>query len=404
MLTVLLLCSGPAYSHTEAATQQFRSGSTAFQAGDYRQALTAFESALAQGMSTPALHFNIGVTAYRLGNYARAETAFKEVANTPAMAGLAYYNLGLVELKRNDPSAANGWFSRVQGATQDERLRQLAAAQLGDLQPPARKWFGFAGFGVGHDDNVALVSNSDVLGISDTADNFAEAHFSLSTALGEDWRLDGGVIAVDYQDLDSFDQFGLQAGARYRWFFDDWVSDAGVQLAYTTLDGAGFENRRALFVQTGRDLLPDLYFRGRYRLSDIDGLNEFRGLTGRRHELGATLAWTRADWDFSFGYRLELGDYDDDSLSATRHELSVDAEYDFATDWALLAEASRRRSEYDSDTHGNEQRTELGLALTRTLSSRWQAFLRYDYTNNDADAAGYDYSGNRVTAGVEATL
>jgi len=355
-------------------------------------------------MSTPALHFNIGVTAYRIGNYARAETAFKEVTNTPALAGLAYYNLGLLELKRNDPAAANRWFSRVEGATEDARLRQLAAAQLGDLRPPARKWIGFAGFGAGHDDNVALVSSSDVLGISDKADNFAEAHFSLSTPLGENWRLDGGAVLVDYQELDSFDQLGLQAGARHRWFFDAWVNDAGVQLAYTTLDGSGFENRRTLFVQTGGDLLPDLYLRGRYRFSDIDGLNEFRGLTGRRHELGATLDWTQADWEFSFGYRLEIGDYDEDSLAATRHELSVDAEYNFATDWTFLAEASRRRSDYDSDINGNERRTELGLALTRTLTSRWQAFLRYDHTNNDADAAGYDYTGNRISAGVEASL
>lgn len=355
-------------------------------------------------MSTPALHFNIGVAAYRVGNYGRAETAFKEVANTPAMAGLAYYNLGLVELKRNDPAAANRWFSRVEGATEDTRLRQLAANQLGDSQPPPHKWVGYAGFGVGHDDNVALVSNSDVLGISDKADNFAEAQFSLSTPLGESWRLDGGVMRVDYQHLDSFDQLGLQAGARYRWLIDDWVNDAGVQLGYTMLDGSGFEHRRALFVQTARYLLADVYFRGRYRFSDIEGLSEFRGLTGQRHELGATLEWTWADWDFSAGYRFEIGDYDDASLSATRHELSFDAEYGFAPDWSLLAEASRRRSDYDSGANGNEQRTELALALTRTLTPRWQVFLRYDYTNNDADAVEYEYTGNRIAAGVEATL
>lgn len=402
---MLFVCSGPAYSHTDEATQQFRSGSAAFQTGDYKKALTAFEAALARGMSTAALHFNIGVAAYRLGNYGRAETAFKQVANTPAMAGLAYYNLGLVELKRNNSAAASRWFSRVEGATEDARLRQLATAQLGDLQPavPAHTWVGYAGFGVGHDDNVALVSNSDVLGISDKADNVAEAQFSLSMPLG-DWRLDGGAMAVDYQELDSFDQLGLQAGARYRWFFEDWTNDAGVQLAYTTLDGNGFENRRALFVQTGRDLLPDLYFRGRYRFSDIDGLNEFSGLTGQRHELGAALDWTRAEWDFSFGYRLELGNYADDSLSATRHELTFDASYNFATDWTFRAEASQRRSNYDSEINGNEQRTEFGLVLNRTLTSRWQAFFRYEYSNNNADAAGYDYTGDRITAGVEATL
>lgn len=357
-------------------------------------------------MSGPALHFNIGVAAYRTGNYARAEAAFKEVANTPAMAGLAYYNLGLVELKRNDPTAARRWFSRVEQVTDDPKVRQLAAAQLNEREPPppGHTWFGYAGFGIGHDDNVALVSSSDVLGISGIADNFAEAQLAVSTPLGDAWRIDGALTFVDYQDLNDFDQLGLQTGGRYRWNIGDWVNDTGLQVAYTMLDGSGFESRRALYLQTSRELSADVTMRGRYRFSDIDGLGEFGGLSGRRHELGASLTWIQAAWNFRFGYLFEIGDYDDESLSATRHELSFDAETEFATDWTILLEASGRRSTYDDDTNGNEQRTELALALTRTLTTRWQVFLRYSYTNNDADASEFDYTGNRISAGVEATL
>jgi hypothetical protein len=357
-------------------------------------------------MSGPALHFNIGVAAYRLGNYERAEAAFKVVANTPAMAGLAYYNLGLVELKRNDPTAAKRWFSRVESATADPKLQQLAAARLGEVAPPSsdHAWFGYAGVGIGHDDNVALVSNSDVLGISDTADNFAEAQLALSTPLGDSWRVDGALTFVDYQDLNDFDQLGLQGGGRYRWNIGEWNNDAGLQVAYTMLDGSGFETRRALYVQTSRALSSDVTMRGRYRFSDIDGLGDFGGLRGRRHELGASLDWLQAAWNFRVGYRLEIGDYDDESLSATRHELSLDAETEFATDWTVLVAASGRRSSYDDDTNGNEQRTELALELTRMLTARWQVFLRYSYTNNDADASAFDYTGNRISAGIEATL
>ncbi len=357
-------------------------------------------------MSGPALHFNIGVAAYRAGNYARAEAAFKEVANTPAMAGLAYYNLGLVELRRNNPDAASRWFARVETVTEDPKLRQLASAQLGEFDSPTPQhtWFGYASFGVGHDDNVALVANSDVLGISDSADNFAEAQFALSLPIGDSWRIDGSASMVDYQDLDSFDQLGVQMGGRYRWMLGDWINDAGAQIGHTMLDGSSFESRRAVFIQTGRELRADLTLRGRYRFNDIDGHNEFRGLTGRRHELGATLDWIKADWDFRFGYQIEIGDYDDHTLSATRHELRFVAESEFATDWIALIEASRRRSDYDDHTNGNEQRTDLGLALTRTLTPRWQMFVRYGYTNNDADASEFNYSGNRISAGVEATL
>jgi tetratricopeptide (TPR) repeat protein len=403
---LVFVCSGSASAHGEEAGRQFRAGSIAFQAGDYTKALAAFEAALAQGMSGPALHFNIGVAAYRAGNYARAEAAFREVANTPAMAGLAYYNLGLVELKRNDPDAAARWFTRVEAATQDARLRQLASTQLDGFEPPPATptWFGYAGFGIGHDDNVALIANSDVLGISDSADDFAEAQFALSMPIGDAWRIDGGVNAVDYQTLDSFDQLGAQVGGRYRWSVGDWINDAGAQLAHTLLDGSSFESRRALFVQTRRELRPDLTVHGRYRFNDIDGHDEFRGLSGRRHELSAALDWVQAAWDFRFGYLLEIGDYDDHALSATRHELSFEAESEFATDWTVSFGASRRHSRYDDHTNGKEQRTELALALTRTLTARWQVFVRYAYANNDADASEFDYTGNRINAGVEATL
>ena len=75
------------------------------------------------------------------------------------------------------------------------RLRDLAAAQLGDLTPPPpdRNWLGYASVGAGYDDNVALVSNSEVLGISGTEDSFAEAQLAISAPLTQPWRFDAGL-------------------------------------------------------------------------------------------------------------------------------------------------------------------------------------------------------------------
>jgi tetratricopeptide (TPR) repeat protein len=406
-LALLIAAMGTARAHTEQAIRQFRSGSSSFQAGDYAKALAAFEQALAEGMSGPAIHFNIGVAAYRVGKHERAEAAFNEVARTPAMAGLAYYNLGLVALARGDSTTAAQWFARAELQTDDEKLRELASSRLSELRPPSReaRWFGYAGFGLGHDDNVALVSNSNVLGISDSADNFAEAQLAMSTPLSDSWRIDGGLFLVDYQKLDSFDQLGANAGARYRWRLGDWNNDAGARLSYSALDGSGLENRRTLSLQTNREVLPDLRVRGRYRFHHLDGLNEFEGLSGRQQEWNARLDWTATmAWAIGFQYQYEDDDYDDATLSAKRHQLSMDVEHEIGADWLVAFEATHRHSDFDIERNGREQRTDLALTVTRTLTSRWRLIVRHAYTDNQAELREFDYRGNRISAGIEATL
>jgi hypothetical protein len=322
------------------------------------------------------------------------------------MAGLAYYNLGLVDLARQDSEAAARWFSRAEQSTDDVKLRQLASTRLAELRPapPASNWVGYAAFGLGYDDNVALVSNANVLGISDKEDNFAEAQLALSTPLADSWRIDGGLMLVDYQDLDTFDQLGANAGARYRWDLGDWTNDFGARLGYTALDGSGLENRRTLSLQTQSGLRPDLRVRGRYRFNHIDGLNEFSGLSGRRQDASARLDWTPAAWDVGVEYQFEVADYDDATLSAKRHQLRVDVERALGADWIVSFEFARRHSKYDLDENGSEERTELALTVSRAFLSRWRWIIRHAYNDNNADLQEFDYRGNRISAGVEAAF
>lgn len=357
-------------------------------------------------MSGPAIHFNIGVASYRLGRYAEAERAFTEVARTPAMAGLAYYNLGLVGVQKGDTKAAARWFSMVEQTTEDERLRDLAATRLAGLAPPPpdRDWLGYASVGAGYDDNVALVSNSNVLGISGTEDSFAEAQFAISAPLTQPWRFDAGLSYIDYQDLDSFDQLGVNGGARYRREIGDWKHDVGLQFTYTTLDGEGFENRGTLLVQTTRHVLGDARLRLRYRFNELDGLGEFSGQSGRRHEAGARITWVRPTWDFGAEYQFDIGDYDDSTLSATRHRLSAEFQRTFSAGWAVMLETSLRHSDYDLESNGSEDRAEVALSISKTLNDRWRVVVRHAYTENSADLSEFDYRGNRISAGFEAVM
>jgi tetratricopeptide (TPR) repeat protein len=401
---IAFLLPAIARAHSAAALQQFGLGKQAFAVQDYEKALGAFEAAAAAGMSGPAVQFNIGVCAYKTGRWARAESAFTEVARTPEMAALAHYNLGLVALGAGRQDEAMRWFTRVERESNEDRLRSLAIAQLTRMPPPPeRNWFAFGSFAAGYDDNVALVSGGDVLGVSGTDDTFGELQILAAAPLSGPWRFDGGLVLLDYQDLNEFDQLSLNAGARYRVPVGKWNVDTALQLAYSTLDGEGFENKQALLLQAARPLTDEWRVRARYRFSKIDGLGGFSGLDGHKHDVGLRGTWRRGPWDVTIDYRFDKTDYDEATLSYDRHQISADLQYELDGNWTVEAGLSRDRSRYDVSANGTEDRTELSLGVSREFGDTWRALVRYSYANNEADLPEFDYGRNRISAGIEAS-
>jgi tetratricopeptide (TPR) repeat protein len=393
-----------AHAHSAESLQQFEIGKQAVAAKDFATALDAFEAAAAAGMTGPAVQFNIGVCAYRLGRWSRAASAFREAARTPEMAPLAHYNLGLVALGDGKRDEAARWFAQAERETPDEGLRSLATRQLAQLPPPPpdRNWVAFGSVAAGYDDNVALVSSGDVLGVSGTDDAFGELQIAAAGPLVGPWRFNGGIVLLDYQDLDSFDQLTANAGARYRLPLGDWTGEAALQLSYSTLDTDGFESKRMLLLQASRALSEEWRLRARYRYSDIDGLDGFQGLDGSRHELGIRGVWHRDSWDVSLEYKYDTSDYADESLSFSRNQLSVDVQRDLDEYWNVQAGLSYDDSRYDLASNGNEQRFELTLAASRNINDRWRVVVRYAYADNSADLPEFNYQRNLFSAGVEA--
>jgi tetratricopeptide (TPR) repeat protein len=405
LVIIAVVFSVSADAASDEATQLFQVGRIAFENEDYAAALDAFEAAAQADLQGPAVHFNIGVSAFRLGRYKRAETAFQEVARTPAMAALGYYNLGLIALRRNDSRRASLLFERAAQNASDERLRALAEARLAELPvPPRRPLVGYASLGAGYDDNVALISDSEVVGVSGLEDAFAEGQFATSYPLASAWRLDAGLMFADYQELDSFDQLGAQGGARYRVLGGSWTSDIAVEFSYTTLDGEGFDNTQTLSLQTSRELPDDWRLRARYRYSDIDGMNEFSGVGGSRHEASTRADVQQGQWALGLEYNLEVSDLQDETLSTTRNQFAFDLRRDLNVDWSLALDATLRHSVYAVSENGTEDRMEIGLAITRALSMRWRVVVRYAYADNDSDIPELNYERNRIGASIEALL
>ena len=398
------LISGPTLAAT-LAQQHFTAGHRAYQAQDFRAALTAYDAALAAGQTGPAIHFNIGVVAYRLGEYERALAEFREVARTPQMAALAHYNLGLVELKRRNQAAARAWFEQARGEAQDERLRALVDAQL-EVTPaaPERHWVAYTGLGFGYDDNVALISNSEVLGVADEADEFAEITAAITGPLAGAWNFDAAVVATRYQALDDFNQLIAQGGSRYTFGRGPWTHAISAEVAHTQLGDEPFENRLSLGLQTSISLPHEWSARLRYRFSDLDGLDGFDGIDGTRHELRARVRTSTEASDLSFEYGYETSDYRDDALSANQHKLTAAYERVFLRDWRAGLDAAVRFSNYELGSHGNEDRIEVGASLKKQLTATWRIGARYDYANNDAQLGEFDYRRNRIWIGAEAVL
>lgn len=403
----LLGGAAAARASAEDAARLFDAGQRAFAANDLEAALAAFEAAAAAGLSGPAVHYNIGVTTYRLGRLDRAEQAFREVARTPAMAALAYYNLGLIAVQRGDRVDARRWFERAHTTPGDERVAALAAAQLEELRdtPDLPRWSAYARLGGGYDDNVTLVRDGVDAPASGAEDEFLEAQLAASWPLRESWRLDAAAALTDYRDIDAYDQAGGSLAANRLWRANRWQGDIGVQASYYTLDGEGYEQSVSLLLLASRPLTADSRLRLRYRGAGVDGLKEFEGLTGQRHEIFAGVDLRLDPVTCIAAYRYEDNDTDEATFAYSWHQLGVALRWSpDGARWSAALEAAQRRARYD-DRGGqgpsDEDRTTIGLSADLQIVAATRLVARYEYQHNQAENAAYDYERNRVSVGVE---
>ena len=181
-LIVLILLSQEVRAENQPESSAFQAGVTAFKQGNYESALDYFHQAQSLGFAKPSLHYNIGVCCYKLGRYQEAEEAFNKTATFPKMAPLAYYNLGVIAEKRSDHDKALYWLHKSYDTAEveDLNLRVLAANALTQIEGKTDNspWAGYASVGLGYDDNVELVPDSDFLQASNMDDSFLDVYLS----------------------------------------------------------------------------------------------------------------------------------------------------------------------------------------------------------------------------------
>lgn len=390
------------------AREQFAAGTQHFQSEDYDAALAAFRAAVASGLSGPAVHYNIGVSAWRLGRLDEAETAFRIVAGYPAMTAIASYNLGLVALRRGRDDAARDWFTAAL-AGDDDTIRRLAAAQLEALEPApppveaAPRPVVFLSGRAGYDDNIVLVADGEVLGVSNTGSSVMEVQVAGLVPLPAGIRLAGSAFFLRYPQLGEFDQAGGRVGLLARRDLGTWQGEIGVEYELNHLDGRRFEDRIALSASASRSLNSDWDLRLRLRHEDIDGRPPYDSLTGDRQELAARLRRQAVGWELRIDYRYERNDRAAPELSPDRHTLEAEWELGLRDGIRALLGAGWRHGSYPSSAGGWTERLGLvSIGARGPLAGAWTWTASYDWTDNDATDLLFDYRRHRVMVGVEA--
>ncbi len=433
-MLLALLTAAAAFAQTP--DQDHDAGVAAFEAGEYRLAVGLFLDARDHGLDTPALNYNLGSAWYRLGDYVQAREAFLRAAEAPELAPLAWYNLGLAATQLGDIDDARAWFVRVLDGRDHAALRVLAAtmldrlghgtgdhddpADLGAYPVPTTAWQGFMIGGLGHDDNVLLVSDDDLLGGSDRGDFFLDVFAQAWREIGRDaagtrtLEFDAGAWLLRHIRLDDFDMASARTGLTYEHATTTWVTGGGAHGAWALLDGRGL-TREALFSARAARRLPSGLLRLRYELGLIGAMRgDYSYLEGNRQRLDARVTRIEAGVRMHLQYQLEHNDRTDlvtprfTSASPLRNQFGVTVEMPLREALELRAEIQYMRSRYrdanELATGARVTRVDDRLGLGGRLA--WRApgggelSVEYRYTDNDSTIPVYEYSRHRIMAGM----
>jgi tetratricopeptide (TPR) repeat protein len=401
------LVVAPAASSVAQQTGEFAAATAAFESGDYAQALRLFETALASGVDSPALHYNIGVCQYRLGDHAAAAATFTRLRERfPAFAAIAEYNRGLALLALGDETAARVAFERAYDEG-DERLAALAASAMTSIESapaPRSRWLGYFDFAAGHDDNVALVDELSLPATFSASSSFTELVGYASRRFGQrvPLRLDFSGYLVRYSDAPEFDQDALSIDSAFEWRTGEWRIEAGPRFAESTLDGDGFERVLGARFVALRSLSERVTFDAQLVYDDVTAASgRFDFIEGTRERLRVGLDSRGERQRIRVGYEVEANDRASAGVSPSRDRFVVNYQTRFGTFWSLDGVVAYRSSDYDDLVPPREEDlTQVAATARRSLPNGWLLGLQYRLADNDASAAQYSYRSNRVSIAI----
>jgi hypothetical protein len=395
------------------AERAFAEGSRNFEGGDYESALKQFRLAQDAGMRTASVAYNIGVCQYHTADYAGSEQTFRRISlDYPDMRSLANYNLGLALYRQHRRLEARLAFLTAESGD-DASLAQLASAMLlriaeeprAETYPPRTAGYdAFVEAGIGYDDNLVLLDESNI-SIGETTDSaFGEffGRFGGTAGSAANFRYDASAYLVHYPDADRFNQSVLRLGGEWSSQVRNWRVAAAPYYAYSTLDGDGYDQRVGFGVSALRQLTPVSQFAillVHEEIGDLDSRYAF--IEGSRQLIGLRFHRHNGPHRASLRYDFSIDDRVSASVSPTRHSFRAGYRHEINEDWTAGVEATLRSSDYDDLSEPrDEDLGELALVLFRSLSPKWQLTGEYRYSSNDSNISAFAYQRHRVTVGL----
>lgn len=405
----------------------FEKGVSAFRLGDYEAALSAFLKARESGIDSTNLRYDLGSTYFKLGRYRDAESEFETLSREPALAALAHYNLGLIALSERRKATAESEFKLAAASAHSEKIKALAYEQLIRLNPKsvrgAARWVGFANLGGGYDNNVSLLSRSNLIAAAGQGSYFAQF---LAGAIGQlqgtpdhGLRLISTVYHVSYPSLNTYNQTLLRLGLAYRRPVTGWSTEVAGYVNYSYLHGAAFEQFNSLDLRAWHPLGDAWTVRLRYRYSHITGIAPYAYLTGGQQQLGIQTRWRPSQLDLRLGYEVELNNRADlnvgnqfYSASPTRHEVYVRANWPATSRTKIFLHASYQHSRYNSPdislsggalvskTRVDDRYLE-SIGAQYRLSTGWYLVGEYQHTHANSTFGIYSYRSDRYSLQLE---
>ena len=406
MLFALALLLFHAPQAAADASADWQAGQDAFAAGDVASALVFFTSARDQGLAGPAVHYNIAVCHYELGDYAAARDTFALIAaRFPKMRGLAEYNVGLAERRLGDTAAAQRHFIAAWYASDDPKVRALAASQLTDVErEEAESSFGMVSASAGHDDNVALRDSLGLPAGTSGESPFTDlyAMLNIPSAAIQGLSFDGAIYAISYPDADEYNQAEVRAGLLYERDTSDWRFRVGLHVVTKTLNNSRFNEElnsdfRATWYASESSSLEL-----RLRYDEIRGTEAlYEGIDGSRIRFDVRYRWNRLPHYLVLRAGVEDNDRRDVSISPARQRLQANYYYQLDDRWEIEAGAAYRVSDYDNAVVlRDENLVALAIGANYEINDDWALGLHYRFSDNDSSDPIFSYERNQFTVGI----
>lgn len=410
----------------------YREGLEAFQNTDYGLALRHFQQAEQAGLGGVRLYYNLGVTHYRLGHYEEARDYFSRIQNDAEWGALAEYNLGLIAERQDDFIRAAEHYRAASRKTDSEKIRALAQSRL-DLisgletdstDDAGGGWVVYLSGTAGHDDNPALVEQTQLLTASGS-DAFMEVIGNASGYLRggprDGIRLSAGFYGRRYNDMDEFNVSGVDAGI----YLDDeggnWRFVRGLRVNNYWIGGEQYSTGGNLVLQVTRrhnavslDIRNDLGY--------LSGADTFAFISGFRNRLSIDLFQNWAGGQWRIGYINEYNDRDDlepgdgqfFSYSYLGHSVYGELRKFFGARWSLQARLEYQTNQYFDDNRvidlqtgdvkearREEDRITAATVLRYSVNNAFSVFGEYRYTDNDTNFDRFTYQSNQIMLGLD---